>query len=116
MFFSWVLHSFYQGQNSVHLRICPEAHTDAYRAPKSYEDEMETNLIHSFSSLELADVCLFLPYAINSLTSVLRTVTDSCCLLKLIFVFSLLFSLFCIGILHLLMTKKRYCLHLCLEV
>lgn len=67
MFFSWVLHSFYQGQNSVHLRICPEAHTDAYRAPKSYEDEMETNLIHSFSSLELADVfvsslCYKFPY------------------------------------------------------
>lgn len=34
---------------------------------------METNLLHSFSGLELADVCLFLPRAAKSLTSVLGT-------------------------------------------
>lgn len=79
---------------------------------------METNLLHGFSNLKLADVCLFLPHAAKSLTSVLGSELQIC-FLKLVFVFSLLLNLFCIGISHLLdekVTRKDIFFIFALEV
>lgn len=89
-------------KRAAHLQICPEAHTDAYWSPMSDGDEIETNLLHSASSLKLAGVwfsssCCEIPYF-----SACDRVTNIGCLLKFVFVFFLPLNLFCTDVFHLL--------------